>query len=133
LKEIEMPDANGFWTPEERRAEAVAAEAALKARRDPYQLAGELTPDEVKATADADARLAEAVAAHQAAQRAVTAARDAVPHWKVASGRETATFEEAERAQTRAYRDEEDARGASVRLAIAIQAARAARREAADR
>jgi colicin import membrane protein len=127
------PDANGFWTPEERRAEAVAAEAALKARRDPYQIAGELTADETKATAEADARLAAAAAANQAARRAVTAARDAVPSWRPATGRETATAEEAERALGRAMRDEEDARGASVRLSIAIQAARAARREAADR
>jgi hypothetical protein len=127
-----MPDANGFWTPEERRAEAVAAETALNARRDPAQIAGELTADEVKATADAGARLATAVAANQAAARALAVARD-VPHWRPATGRETATFEEAERALSRAMRDEEDARGASVRLSIAIQATRAARREAADR
>src|SRR5450759_696213 len=79
----EMPDRNGFRTPEETRQEFVDAEAALKARRDPYQLAGELTPDEAKATADADARLAVAVAANQAAQRAVTKAQEAVKEpWK---------------------------------------------------
>lgn len=129
-----MPDSNGFWTPEERRAEAVAAEAALKARRDPYQLAGELTPDEVKATADADARLAAAVAANQAAIRAVTKAQEAVKEpWKGTTPKEEEAIAEAERARSRATRDEEDARGASVRLSLAIGAARAARREAADR
>ena len=129
-----MPDANGFWTPEERRAEAVAAEAALGARRDPYQLAGELTPDETKATADADARLAAAVAANQAAFRAVTKAKDAVKEpWKGTTPKELEAIAEAERALSRARRDEEDVRGGNGRLSLAIGAARAARRWAADR
>jgi len=129
-----MPDRNGFRTPEETRQEFVDAEAALKARRDPYQLSGELTPDEAKATADADARLAVAVAANQAAQRAVTKAQEAVKEpWKGTTLKEDEAIAEAERAVSRARRDEEDVRGGSVRLSLAIGAARAARREAADR
>jgi hypothetical protein len=107
-----------------------AAEAALKARRGAYELAGEPTPAEAKEIADMDSRLAEAAAATQASIGAVVAARDATPRWRLADGREAATFEEAERVRRRATSAEEDARGEYMRLHSRIDAACQARREA---
>jgi hypothetical protein len=127
------PDANGFWTEAERRAEMVSAEAALLARRAPEELAGELTPEE---TAEIDAmekQLAAAADATNAARRALAAAQDAVPGWRKAIGREQATLEDAERALPRAARAEEDVLGERNRLHERIGAARQARRQEAAR
>jgi hypothetical protein len=128
---MNMPDANGFWTKEEQRAEWEAAEKALLARRDKAQLAGDPTPEEAAQLAAADARLALARAAFGAAVRAVAAAPQAVKEpWKGATPKEAEAITDAERAQVRASRDEEDARVDLNRLSVAISAARAARRSA---
>jgi hypothetical protein len=128
-----MPDANGFWTPAEQRAEMVSAEAALLARRDPEQLAGEPTPEEAAEIAAMDDRLAAAADASNAARRALAAAQDAVPGWRKPIGREQATIDEAERALPRVARAEEDVLGERNRLHTRIGEARQARRQEAAR
>ena len=126
-----MPDRDGFMTAAETHAEAVAAEAALIARRGPYELAGEPTAEEVKQMAAADSRHALAAAAFGAAVRAVVKAREAVAEpWKGEAPAEAEAIADAERAQVRASRDEEDALLARNRTAAAISAAGAARRAA---
>jgi hypothetical protein len=128
-----MPDANGFWTEAERRAEAIAAERALMARRTPEELAGEPTKEEASLLAASEARIELAAAAFGAAVRAVAKAQEAVKEpWKGASPKEEAAIADAERARARASRDEEDARVDRNRLSVAISAARAARRAAAS-
>ena len=124
-----MPE-QGFMTAAETRSEMLAAEAAVKARRGTYELAGEPTPAEAKEIADMDSRLAVAAAATQASIGAVVAARDAVPSWRPADGRETATLEEAERTRQRAEFSEQDVRLDYMRLHSRIDAACQARREA---
>jgi len=126
-----MPDANGFMTPAENRAEWVAAEAALLARRDPAQLAGEATPAEAKQLDAADAKLAAAIAANGAAFRGLVAAQNAPEAWKPATSHQRDAIVEAERALERARRDEEDARRERIELGRTVSAARQARREAA--
>jgi hypothetical protein len=122
---------NGFWTKEEQRAEWALAEKELLARRDKAQLAGEPTKDEAAALAAADARVELAAAAFGAAVRAVAKAQEAVKKpWEGATAREALAISDAERAQVRSARDEEDARADGNRLSVAISAARAARRAA---
>ena len=125
-----MPE-NGFMTPAETRAEWEAAEKVLLARRDKFQLAGEPTAEEAAQLAAADARVELAAAAFGAAARAVAAAQEAVKApFQVATPKEAEAIADAERAQVRASRDEEDARVDLNRLSFAISAAGAARREA---
>lgn len=126
-----MPE-NGFMTPAETAAEWRQAEDALKARRDPAQLAGELTPAEAKSIAAMDERLAAAVAANQAALRKVIAAREAIDY-RGPRGGQAATLAEAERVLARSSREEEEARQDQMRLSVAIGAARQARRQEAAR
>jgi hypothetical protein len=124
-----MPE-NGFMTPAETRAEWQSAEKRLHARRDKSQLAGEPTAEEAALLAASDARLATAAAAFGAAVRAVAKAQEVKEPWKGASPKEAEAIADAERAQGRASRDEEDERVARNRLSGAISAARAARRAA---
>lgn len=125
-----MPE-NGFMTAAETRAEWEAAEKALLARRDRAQLAGEPTAEEAAQLAAVDARLELARAAFGASARAAAKAREAVKEpWKGTTPKEAEAIADAERAQARASRDEEDALLARTRLSVAISAARAARRAA---
>jgi hypothetical protein len=126
-----MPDLNGFWTKEEQRAEMVSVEAALRARpRSAEEIAGDLTPDEEKAVAAMDDRLAAASAATSAAHRGVVAAEETAD-WRSPNGRELERHEEAVRALTRIARAEEDVLGEWNRLHTRIGEARQARRQGA--
>ena len=128
-----MPDANGFWTPAEQRAEMISAEAALLARRSAEEIAGDLTPAEEAEIAAMEKQLAAAADASNAARRALAAAQDAVPGWRKPIGREQATIDEAERALPRVARAEEDVLGERNRLHARIGEARQARRQEAAR
>jgi hypothetical protein len=120
---------DGFMTPAETRAEWEAAEKALLARRDKAQLAGEPTAEEAAQLAAADSQLALARAAFGAAVRAVAQAQQSVKEpWKGITPKEVAAIADAERAQSHASRDEEDALLARNRLSAAISAAGASRR-----
>ena len=123
-----MPE-NGFMTPAETRAEWEAAEKALLGRRDAAQLAGEPTAEEAAQLAAVDSQLALARAAFGAAVRGVAKAQVIKDRWG-ATPKEEAAIADAERAQSHASRDEEDALLARNRLAAAISAAGAARRAA---
>lgn len=124
-----MPE-NGFMTAAETHAEWVAAEAALRARRDPAQLAGEPTPEEAAQLAAVDARLALTRTAFGEAVRAVVQAQDGIEGWRPVTTKEAERIADLERTQARASRDEEDALLARNRLSVAIGAAGAARRAA---
>jgi predicted nucleic acid-binding Zn-ribbon protein len=129
-----MPDANGFWTPAEQRAEMVDAEAALHARpRSAEEVAGDLNPEETVEIEAMEKQLAAAAAATNAARRALAAAQDAVPDWRKPIGREQSTIDEAERALPRIARAEEDVLGERNRLHTRIGEARQARRQEAAR
>jgi hypothetical protein len=127
-----MPE-NGFMTPAETRAEYLAAEAALLARRSPAELAGEMTGEEIAANAASDAALAEAVAAHAAADAALFAANAATDGWREPTGREAGRIAEAERTVRTAAAAEAEARLDWSALQTRIGQARQARRNEAER
>jgi hypothetical protein len=127
-----MPE-NGFMTAAENHQEMVDMEAALHARpRSAEEVAGDLTPDEEKAVAAMDGRLAAASAATSAAHRAVAAAEETAD-WRGPNGRERERHEEAERALTRIASAEQDVLGERNRLHARIGGARQARRQEAAR